>query len=213
MKLVDYKLNDFLDELGSKSPAPGGGSVAALSGSNGSSLVSMIGALTTKRKKFKALPLDKQNEYNHVVNFFKDSKEKFTTYIDQDADAFNEVMSAFKLPKDNEADIQRRNDAIEMATMLCIVTPMKVAKLAKECLHKMEYIISNSNRNTVSDQGVAILSFYTAFKGALMNVLINLPGLSEKQLVNEYKDVIIDMTDEVENLKDKLLEKIDYLLK
>lgn len=213
MKLVDYKLNEFLDELASKSPAPGGGSVAALSGSNGSSLVCMVGALTTKRKKFKELPEEEQKDYNHVINYFKDAKEKFTTYIDQDTDAFNEVMNAFKLPKENELDIQKRNEAIEIATMLCIVTPMKVAKLAKECLNKMEYIIKNSNRNTISDQGVAILSFYSAFKGALMNVLINLPGLSEKNLVKEYKDVIIEMTNEVENLKDHLLEEIDFLLK
>ena len=76
----------------------------------------------------------------------------------------------------------------------------------------MSYLIKYSNRNTTSDLGVAILSFYTAFTGAIMNVKINLPGLSEISLVKEYKSVIIDMIIKVEQLKDKLLEEIDYLL-
>lgn len=76
----------------------------------------------------------------------------------------------------------------------------------------MQFIIENSNRNTTSDQGVAVLALYTAFTGAMMNVKINLPGLSEKNLVNKYKSVIIDLTHEVEEIKDKLLEEINYLL-
>ncbi|XFA98820.1 cyclodeaminase/cyclohydrolase family protein [Candidatus Izemoplasma sp. B36] len=212
MKLVEYKVNDFLNELASKSPAPGGGSVAALSGSNGASLVSMVGALTTKRKKFKALPEEKQSQYNDYIDYFNNAKNDFTRYIDEDTEAFNLVMAAFKLPKETDNDVQKRNEAIQLGTIQCIKTPMKVATLAKQCLSKMEYIIQNSNRNTVSDQGVAVLSFYTAFVGAIMNVKINLPGLNKLELAKEYKDVIIVMENEVEDLKDKLLEHVETLL-
>ena len=99
MKLVDLKVSDFLDELASNSPAPGGGSVAALSGSNGAALVTMVGALTTKKKKFKALPIEEQNTYNEEIQFFGRSKQKFSELIDEDTCAFNQVMEAFKLPK------------------------------------------------------------------------------------------------------------------
>jgi len=212
MKLVDLKVSEFLDELASSSPAPGGGSVAALSGSNGAALVTMVGALTTKKKKFKALPIEEQNMYNEEIQFFGRSKQKFTELIDEDTCAFNQVMEAFKLPKATDEDKNLRSKAIELATIGCIKTPMEVADLSIACLKKMEYIIANSNRNTTSDQGVAVLSFYTAFQGAIMNVKINLPGLSKKDLVSQYNSVIIDLENKVENIKDKLLEEIKYLL-
>jgi formiminotetrahydrofolate cyclodeaminase len=212
MKLVEYKLEDFIEELGSKSPAPGGGSVAALSGSNAAALVTMVSELTTKKKKFKELPDEKRQEYLEYTEFFNHAKKTFLCLIDDDTCAFNEVMEAFKLPKETEDEVNSRNKAIELATLGCIKVPMEVATLALQCLYKMEYIIKNSNRNTTSDQGVAVLSLYTAFIGAVLNVKINLPGLSEKTLVNEYKNVIIDMTEKAEGLKDKLLEEVNYLL-
>ncbi|MBI9009747.1 MAG: cyclodeaminase/cyclohydrolase family protein [Tenericutes bacterium] len=212
MKLVELTVSEFLSELASKSPAPGGGSVAALSGSSGAALVTMVGALTSKKKKFLALPELEQNEYSEKIEFFNRANAKFAELIDEDTNAFNEVMAAFKLPKLTEADLDLRSKSIEYATIGCIKIPMEVANLALDCLKEMEYIIAKSNRNTTSDQGVAVLSFYTAFQGAIMNVKINLPGLSRKDLVNQYNSVIIDLQNDVENLKDKLLEEISYLL-
>lgn len=136
MKLVDLKVTEFLDVLASKSPAPGGGSVAALSGSNAASLVLMVGALTTKKKKFKALPEHVQKDYNDVLVFFDEAKTTFTKLIDEDTIAFNEVMEAFKLPKETEEDLNKRKEAIEIATIGCIKTPMQVATLSIDCLKK-----------------------------------------------------------------------------
>lgn len=212
MSLVDLKITEFLDELASNSPAPGGGSVAALSGSNGASLVLMVGALTMKKKKFKELPMETQNEYKEILRAFEVAKFSFTKLIDEDTNAFNEVMNAYKLPKETEEEIQQRNMSIELATIGCIKTPMQVASLATSCLGDMEFIIKYSNRNTTSDQGVAVLAFYSAIMGAIMNVKINLPGLSQKDLIKQYKDVIMDISRKVNNQKDKLLEEIDYLL-
>ncbi len=212
MKLIDLSVKEFLNELSSKSPAPGGGSVAALSGANAVSLVMMVSSLTTKKKKFRALPEEVQNEYKEIIATFVLAKETFTKLIDDDTCAFNEVMAAYKLPKETEEDLVIRNQAIESATIGCIKTPMEVADLALGLLRKMELIIKHSNRNTTSDQGVAVLLLSAAFKGAAMNVKINLPGLSQKELIKEYKDVIIDMTNEVNNLKERLLEEVDYLL-
>ena len=89
---------------------------------------------------------------------------------------------------------------------------MNVANLAMACMNQMEFIIKYANRNTTSDQGVAVLAFYQAFLGAIMNVKINLPGLTQKEIVKQYKKVIMDTTRKMENLKDKLLEEIDFLL-
>ncbi len=212
MKLVEKTVTEFIDELASKSPAPGGGSVAALSGSNGAALVLMVGELTTKKKKFKELSEEIQKEYLAIMGTFKIAKYSFNKLIDEDTDAFTAVMDAYKLPKTTEEEIESRTSAIELATLGCIKTPMQVASLATSLLADMEFIIQYSNRNTTSDQGVAVLSFYSAIMGAIMNVKINLPGLSQKDLIKQYKDVIMDISRKVNDQKEKLLEEIDYLL-
>lgn len=212
MKLVDLTVSNFLSELASKSPAPGGGSVAAMSGANGAALVTMVGNLTVGKKKFRALPEKNQSIFNEKIDFFQRAILKFEELVDLDTEAFNEVMKAFKLPKETEDDKATRAKAIELATIGCIKIPMEVANLAILCLEEMNYIIDDSNKNTISDQGVAILSFYTAFQGAMMNVKINLPGLSKKELVEQYNTVVTGLTNKVEGLKKDLLKKINDLL-
>ncbi len=212
MKLVDYSINDFLEELASKSPAPGGGSVSALAGANAASLVQMVANLTVNKKKFKALPEDIQKKYIDEVEAFKDANLQFIKYIDKDTLAFNKVMSAFKMPKTTEEEIIKRQEAIEKATIDSIKVPLEVAKLSLKMMEKMEIIIENSNKNTISDQGVSILLFHTACLGGIFNVKINLPGLSQKTLVSDYKNDIIDIENKINKLKIDLLEKINNLL-
>lgn len=212
MKLVDMKVTEFLDELASKSPAPGGGSVSALAGANAASLILMVGALTTKKKKFLALSDEIQSEYINLLIEFETAKQQFIKFVDEDTQAFNLVMDAFKMPKETDSEKMARNQAIEKATIASIKTPMEVAVLALGLLRKLEAIIKNANRNTTSDQGVALLLLETALNGALMNVKINLPGLSDKSLVKDYNKVIVEMTNESNEIRDRLLEQINYLL-
>ena len=212
MKLVEMKINEFLDVLASNSPAPGGGSVSALAGANAASLILMVSALTIKKKKFRELSEEIQSQYINIIAEFETAKTEFIKYIDEDTESFNKVMAAFKLPKENDEEIDLRNKAIQKATIASIKTPMQVAALALNLLRKMDLLIKYSNRNTTSDQGVAVLLLSAAYSGAIMNVKINLPGLDEKSLVKEYNDVIIEMTNEVNETKDKLLEEINYLL-
>ena len=212
MKLVERTLTDFLDVLSSNAPAPGGGSVSALSGANAVSLVMMVSSLTINKKKFKALDEETKKHYQETIALFLDAKAKFEQYIDEDTQAFNQVMAAFKLPKETEEEIRIRNNEIQKATVASIKTPIKVSALALDLIRKMDTIIKYSNRNTVSDQGVAVLLLHAACIGGILNVKINLPGLSEKNLVNEYKHVIMDMTNEINEIKDKLIEEVNYLL-
>ncbi len=212
MKLMDMNIKDFLETLSSDSPTPGGGSISAFSGANAASLVMMVSALTTKRKKFKTIDESDQKHYLEVIDEFIKAKKEFIDFVDLDSEAFSEVMKAFKLPKDTEAEMEIRDNEIQKATILSIKVPMQVAILSLEMLRKFEFIIIHSNRNAISDLGVAVLLFHTAFNGALLNVKINLPGLSDKNIVKEYKNVIMEMTNEANYLKEKHLEEIDFLL-
>lgn len=213
MKLVDMKVNDFLEELASSSPAPGGGSVSALAGANGCGLILMVGKLTINKKKFKALPDDIQENYTKTLGIFEKNKKQFIDMIDLDTEAFNTLMSAYKLPKESDEEINQRNKEIDKATLGCIKIPLKVSALALETLREIESLIENSNKNTISDQGVSVLMLYSAIEGAAFNVLINLPGLNDESLVKEFKQTINDILLETESIKDKLLEEVKYLLK
>jgi len=213
MKLVDLTVKDFLDELASSSPAPGGGSVSAFAGANGCSLMLMVGSLTIGKKKFKALDENVQSTYHEKLKIFERNKTEFLKFVDLDTDAFNTLMSAFKLPKETEEDIAIRTKEIDMATLGCIKVPLMVSALGLESLRAVEDLIEYSNKNTISDQGVSILMLYSAIEGAAMNVLINLPGLTDEKLKKEFTQTINDILLEAEQLKDKLLEEIRYLLK
>ncbi len=212
MKLVDMSTSAFLEELSSSSPAPGGGSVSALAGANAVSLILMVSSLTTNKKKFKGLPEETQKDYTDRIAQFQQAKSEFMNYVDEDTNSFNQVMAAFQMPKETPENIEVRNQAIESATIASIKTPMKVALLALDLLRLMDPIIEYSNRNTVSDQGVAVLLLYSAFQGAVLNVKINLPGLSQKTLIKEYKDVIIELSNEVRDRYENLLDQVNYLL-
>ncbi len=213
MKLVEMEVKNFLDELASNSPAPGGGSVSALAAANGCALMIMVGNLTINKKKFKAYDESIQKQYLDYLDIFSRNKSSFVELIDLDTEAFTFLMDAFKLPKNSEEEIAIRSVEIEKATLGCIKIPMKVTVIALETLRLLESMIEYSNKNTVSDQGVSVLMLYSAIEGAAMNVLINLPGLSDEKLKKEYEKTISDIIFEANNLKDSLLEEIKYLLK
>ena len=122
-------------------------------------------------------------------------------------------MKAFKLPKNSDEEIAQRIKEIDKANLTCIRVPLNVSALALETLRLVEDMIEYSNKNTLSDQGVCVLMLYSAIEGAAMNVMINLPGLNDDDLKREFKQTINEIISEAEQIKEKLLEEIKYLLK
>ena len=108
-KLVDMNINEFLDELASNSPAPGGGSVAALSGALGTALSSMVCNLTIGKEKYE----DVQDEIKDALEKSEQVRMQLTELIDKDTEAFNDVMKAFRMPKETEEQKERRRQAIQ----------------------------------------------------------------------------------------------------
>src|ERR1700690_3820855 len=112
MKLIEKSVTKFLDELASKSPAPGGGSVAALAGSIGSALTSMVCQLTIGKKKYAGV----EKEMKKILEQSEDLRRKFAELVDEDTEAFNKVMEAYSLPKDSDDQNALRTAAIQEAT-------------------------------------------------------------------------------------------------
>ena len=183
MKLVDYKVTEFVQLLASEAPAPGGGSAAALAGATGASLAAMVAALTLGKEKYReyeAQTVALQNKGNEL-------QTRFLELIDADTAAFNDVSAAYKLPKQTEDEKEKRREAIEQSLKKATQTPFDMMKTALECLQVVVSAVGKTNASAASDLGVAAYSLRAATEGAWLNVLINLGGIKDEAFVTQYK--------------------------
>ena len=182
--LVTKPVNLFLDELASSSPAPGGGSVAALAGALGAALTSMVCNLTIGKKKYAGV----QDDMKNILAQAEDLRAKFTRLVDKDTDAFNKVIEAFSLPKDTEPQIALRRAAINEATKEATLIPLEVMKHCIDAMALAQEVAANGNPNSVSDAGVSALLLHAACEGAALNVKINLNSLADSEFVGWKSD-------------------------
>lgn len=208
MKLKDMTIEEFISEVDKKSATPGGGSVSALAGSLGIALTKMVGHLSVGKKKFKALDTEIQAEFNDILDTFMNYKEEMIELIDKDTEAYNLVMAAFKLPKETAEEILYRKNQILEATIIAIETPYRIAVLCLEALKELDFILQYGNKNTLSDLGVSALLLYAALEGALLNVKINIPGLEDQEMIDDYTVKVKSMLFEGSELRQGLLEQV-----
>jgi len=174
--LVGKSLRAFADELSMDSPAPGGGSVAALCGALSAGLSSMVANLTVGKKGYeKAFP-----EMKKTAVRAQRLKDEYLGQVDRDTDAFNRVMDAVRLPKTTEDQRRERDAAVESATKEATLVPYQVLENSVELLTLAKKAAQKGNRPSMSDAGVAALAARTAAEGAYYNVRINLPGIQDE---------------------------------
>jgi len=166
--LKNLMLKDFVEELASKSPAPGGGSVASLSAALASSLTSMVYNLTIGKKSYDLLDSDIKENIKKGLETENKNKFEFLDYIDKDADAFLSLMSAFHLPKSNEEEIKERQENIEKKTIGAIEVPFGLAEKSFSVYENVLIAAKYGNINAVSDAGVAALCCRLPLKGQFL---------------------------------------------
>lgn len=180
MNLVQKNLTAFLDELASSSPAPGGGSVAALSGALGSALTSMVCRLTAGKKKY----ADAEEEMRSVLERSEKLRADFARLVDADTAAFTKVMEAFSLPKDNDDQKALRSAAVQEATKEAALVPLECMKHGIDALALALAVARRGNANSVSDAGVSALMIGASIEAAALNVRINLAGIADAEFVS-----------------------------
>lgn len=174
--LVDRSVRGFVDELSTDSPAPGGGSVAALCGSLGAALAAMVANLTIGKKGFEGA----REEMIAIADEGQSLKDAFLRDIDADTDAFNAVMAAGRLPKKSPEEIAARDAAIQEASRGAVLVPLGVLERTLPVLDLAEAVAARGNPNSASDAAVAALAAGACAEGAYDNVLINLPGITDR---------------------------------
>lgn len=212
MKLVDLSVKEFVNQVDSSAPAPGGGSVAAVASTLGIALSRMVGHLTVEKKKFKALDDEIKQEYQRILDHFIVVKETLFTLVDDDTEAFDKLMDAFRLPKETDEEKQNRKNAIQTATYEAIEVPYRVASLSLQALGDIEYLLDYCNKNAVSDIGVSALMLYSGLEGALLNVLINVGSISNEEIKERYQKEANQFSIEGEQFKNAILLKVKNLM-
>ncbi|HPF70184.1 MAG TPA: glutamate formimidoyltransferase [Candidatus Krumholzibacteria bacterium] len=171
--LVSMTNREFLDELSTDSPAPGGGSVAALCCAQAAALVAMVANLTVGKKKYDAV----QDRVKAIAVRGQELKDSFLAAMDHDTEAFNAVMAAFGLPKGSPDQAAARDQAVADATRGATRVPLAVLEAVPELLRLADEIARIGNAPSLSDAGVAVLTAMAGAEGAYYNVLINLESL------------------------------------
>ena len=175
--LLDFNMREFANELSMDSPAPGGGSIAALCGAMSASLSSMVSNLTVGKKGYE----DVQERVKDLAVKAQVLKDNFLRDIDSDTLAFNRVMDAFKMKKKTDEQKELRLKAIENATKDATLVPYHVLENCIEALIIAKDVATHGNKNSLSDAGVAALTAEAGAVGAYYNVKINLPEIIDKK--------------------------------
>ncbi|MGA3244590.1 MAG: cyclodeaminase/cyclohydrolase family protein [Bacteroidota bacterium] len=203
--LTERTVTQFLDELASNSPAPGGGSVAALAGATGAALASMVCNLTIGKKKY----ADVQDEMTHVLQQTEQLRKELALLIDKDTEAFNTVMAAFGLPKGTDQEQTARSAAIQEATKSATLIPLQVMKMCDKAMMPALTVAKKGNKNSASDAGVAALMLRAGCAGAALNVRINLGSLNDADFVQQISQQYRGILQNVENVTREVLAAVD----
>lgn len=181
--LASMDLVDFCAELASDSPAPGGGSIAALNGALSAGLSAMVGNLTHGKKGYEEV----RDEMEGVAEKAQPLKDFFIEAIDKDTEAFNCLMAAFSLPKKSDEEKKIRQDAIEEATKGATLIPFAVLEKSRTAAELALVVAVKGNRNSLSDAGVAGLTAAVCAEGALYNVMINTQEMAADSFRSETR--------------------------
>ena len=200
MKLNELKINEFVSLVASSSPAPGGGSVAALAAANGVALLNMVAKLTVGKKKY----AEHEELMNEILKSADKLRDRLITLIDTDTEAFNKVSAVLSMPKATREEKSARNKAMQEALKCAAAPPMEVMEDCHGALKLAYDAVGKSNASAASDLGVAAIMLNAGLKGAWLNVNINLSSIDEF----DFRDKMYERGEQILASVGTLAEKI-----
>jgi len=203
--LIDRKVSNFLDELASNSPTPGGGSVAALAGALGAALISMVGNLTVGKKKYE----DVEEDIKKIIGSSGKLRYELSQLIEEDVKVFNNFMATYKMPRETEDEKKMRTEKIQEALIEAARVPLRVAYKCMEILSLSKEVAEKGSINTVSDAGVAALMAEAALESAILNVKINLKMIKDEKVRTELSSSIKEILLKENGQKEEVLEIVE----
>jgi formiminotetrahydrofolate cyclodeaminase len=183
VKLTDKPVTDFLDDLASNAPAPGGGSVAALSGALGAALISMVCNLTLDKKGYEKV----QGDIDALLTRSEALRRELTDLLEEDVAAYTAYSQASKMPRTTDEEKAARAKAVQSSLKNATIVPLHAAEAAVKVMDLCMPTAEKGNKWAVSDAGVAVLMAEAALRSAALNVLINLGSIKDQEFVAEKR--------------------------
>jgi glutamate formiminotransferase/formiminotetrahydrofolate cyclodeaminase len=207
-RLVDMSVTGFANETSSDSPAPGGGSIAALAGALGASLGTMVANLSAGKRGWE----ERVAEFSVWAEKGQQLKDRLLFLVDEDTRAFDAIMQAFGLPKDTPEQVAERKAAIQEASKYATLTPYYTMQAAYDCVELLQEMAEKGNPNSLSDVGVGALCIKTAVRGAWLNVITNASGLTDKTWAADIVEKARAIWQKNHPACDAIVEKIEAKL-
>jgi formiminotetrahydrofolate cyclodeaminase len=204
----DLPISQFLENVAKGTPTPGGGSVAALAGSLGASLVEMVVHLTLGKKGF----AQHEEALQKIGQEARSLRQALASTIQEDVNAYQAVMAAYLLPKETEEEKKKRREKIQKALRIAADPPLFTAATSLKVLKLCEEVIEKGNPRTLTDAAVGVLMAHGALMGGLFNVLTNLSALEDAPYVEKIRKELKRLKTEGENLTQELMSRIQERL-
>lgn len=174
-------IQEFLDQLASSAPTPGGGGAAALMGAMGAALTSMVCNLTIGKEKYQAV----EGEMKDTLKQAEELRLRLTDMVRADVAVFDKLMGSYGLPKDTDDQKAARSEAIQAALREATDVPLDCARACSDVIAVSRSAAEKGNLNVISDAGVSVMAAYGALKSAALNVYINAGGIKDRAFAEE----------------------------
>jgi glutamate formiminotransferase/formiminotetrahydrofolate cyclodeaminase len=206
--LVNMKVNDFIDEVSRESPAPGGGSVAALAGALGAALSSMVSNLTANNRSSEEV----DSILNKAAEEAQEIKNALIGTIDKDTNAFNAYMEARRLPSNTMEEKRIKHEAEQRGLKEAVLVPLKTAQLSLKTIEISRTVVEHGNPNSITDVGVGAQIAFAGVKGGIYNVLINLKDIEDTDFIDEMKLKCSQFMKDANDILNKINKKIESVI-
>ncbi|MBN2076074.1 MAG: cyclodeaminase/cyclohydrolase family protein [Dehalococcoidales bacterium] len=203
-KLTDKSVTSFLNELASSTPAPGGSSVAALSGALGGALISMVNNLTIGKEKYAAV----QDDISALLDKSERLRKNLTDLLEEDVEAYTKLSQTMKMPRETEEQKNIRAAAMQKALKDAADVPMRIAEACASIMDLCRPAAEKGNINAISDVGVGILMAEAGLRSAALNVLINLSMIKDDKFVSESRVKLDKLLSDKPALRDEIYELV-----
>lgn len=204
--MKDMTIVDFANMVASNSPVPGGGSMAAVSGTLGGALAEMVANLTIGKKKY----IEVESEMKEIAEKASSLRIKLLNDIQRDSDSYDKVMAAYKMPKETDDEKIAREKAIQESLKSAALVPLDVAETSFNIMSLTEAVVEKGNSNAVTDGLVACMMVRTAVLSALFNVKINLDSITDEDFVKQMRSKVNEIETKVIEYERKILDKSPF---
>lgn len=212
MSIDNQTIGTYIDDVMSVKPVPGGGSVSALTGSQGAALIAMVIALTVNKKYFTEFSQDDQDQMNALATFFAAKKDRLLELSAEDIAAYDGFLVALRLPKDTAEEKALRKAAMQKAQIHAMDIPLYFARIALQALERVPHVARLGNVNAISDAAVGTMCLELAVRGGVYNARINLPGIEDEALVSQVEAECQSLTEKAKALVKDILAIVDERL-